>query len=52
MIGNAHDPVHHQHIGHRQLRVAGAEHLAMAAGEQLLALKGCFFAHWAVGFRG
>jgi hypothetical protein len=33
-----HDAVEHQHVGQRQARVAGAEQLAMAAGQQLIAV--------------
>ena len=32
--------VDHQHIAHGQLRVAGAEHFAVPAGEQLIPVEG------------
>ena len=39
------DAVHHQHIGYRQLGVAGAEHASVAAFQQLIGFVGFGSAH-------
>src|SRR5690606_20432827 len=45
--GDLGDAVEHQHRGRRQACVAGAEHLAAGAGQQLVAIKGGRSIHWA-----
>src|SRR3546814_15541252 len=39
LAGDVRDAVEHQHRRQRQARVAGAEHLAAAAGKELVAIQ-------------